>query len=190
MKKKKKQMETSDEVINKVVKVVDNFLTDEECDNYIKLIEDIANSEHKHVPFSDTACNFNHKYVDKTLAQIFYDKCLQKGILEDCCTGPNNLIMVSKYLKGENFGIHTDTGLYYNANEKTKTRYTLLIYLNDNFEGGKTVFYDNNFNITKTISPKRGSCLLFDIDLWHEGKEVTNGSKYWIGCEIIGPMTL
>jgi hypothetical protein len=26
----------------------------------------------------------------------------------------------------------------------------------------------------------------FDIDLWHRGDVIQSGTKYWIGCEIIG----
>lgn len=54
------------------------------------------------------------------------------------------------------------------------------------FEGGETVFFDSNFKQTRTVVPKRGKALMFDIDLWHKGNEVTKGQKYWIGCEIIG----
>lgn len=171
-----------------MIRIIDNFLTNEECNKYIELINNFIMK--KNIPFSNSANNFNHKYTDINLSQEFYDKCIEKNVLENIDTlGPNKLIMVSKYQKGENFGLHTDTGLYYNIEDQTKTRYTLLIYLNDDFDGGKTIFYTDNFEISKTISPKKGSCLLFDIDLWHEGKEVLNGTKYWIGIEIIGKFT-
>ena len=61
---------------------------------------------------------------------------------------------------------------------KEMTRYTLLIYLNSNYEGGET----------NTIKPETGKALIFDIDLWHSELPVINGEKYWIGCEIIGKM--
>jgi hypothetical protein len=50
----------------------------------------------------------------------------------------------------------------------------------------ETVFYDDNWRVTKTVTPKKGNAILFDIDLWHMGNPVTRGAKYWIGCEIIG----
>lgn len=165
--------------------MIDKFLTDEECDNYISLIEE--KTKDVCVPFTNNTTNFNHKYVDNELAQIFYDK-LVNGPLDS--TRANDLIMMSKYVEGEKFGLHTDTGLFYDSKSKTKSRYTMLIYLNDNFDGGSTVFYNNNFVITDTVVPKRGSCLIFDIDLWHEGQPISNGIKYWIGCEIIGSFEL
>ena len=86
------------------------------------------------------------------------------------------------------FGLHTDTGLYYNSKTKDRSKYTVLIYLNDNFEGGHTQFYDNSFRPVYKIKPKTGSCIIFELDQFHEGLEVINGHKYWIGLELIGPM--
>ena len=69
---------------------------------------------------------------------------------------------------------------------KEKSCWTLLIYLNDDYEGGHTIFYDDNWKQIESISPERGKALLFDIDLWHRGDILVSGTKQWIGCEIIG----
>jgi hypothetical protein len=63
-----------------------------------------------------------------------------------------------------------------------------LIYLNDNYDGGETSFYTENFVHVTDIQPKIGTALLFNLDQWHKGNTVLNGDKYWIGCEIIGKM--
>ena len=97
----------------------------------------------------------------------------------------NNLIMTGKYKPNNKFGLHTDTGLFYDQFSKEKSKYTLLIYLNDDFEGGTTSFFTENFKPTVTIHPKIGRALLFDIDLWHKGDMLIKGEKYWIGCELI-----
>jgi len=100
---------------------------------------------------------------------------------------PNTVIMSGKYQVGDSFSLHTDTGLYYNRDTREKTRWTLLIYLNDDFDGGETVFYNDNWRRDEVtiVRPKKGNAILFDIDLWHKGTPVTRGVKYWIGCEII-----
>ena len=67
-------------------------------------------------------------------------------------------------------------------------KYTLLIYLNEDFKGGETVFYDDNFRKTTTIAPKAGSALFFDIALWHEAEGILAGKKYWIGTELMTPL--
>jgi hypothetical protein len=168
-----------------MIHIIDNFLSPKECSDYITLIDTIRLSKDKHVPFTNNASNFNHKYVDLVLSEHFYKKLIDKWPSAEPI-GPNNLIMISRYNAGENFGIHTDTGLFYDKLNRIKTRYTMLIYLNDDFTGGNTVFYDTSFNVTRVVVPKKGSCLVFDIDLWHEGREILNGNKYWIGIELIG----
>lgn len=167
-----------------MIKILDNFLTDKECQFYIQSIKE----KNSNVPFSNSSLSTNDKYIDHELAKKFYQRLIEldSSLKYPKTLGYNNLIMTSYYKEGENFGIHTDTGLYYDYINKIKTRYTLLIYLNDDFEGGKTIFYDDNFNKTTEIIPKKGSCLIFDINLYHEGTQVISGSKYWIGCEILG----
>lgn len=61
---------------------------------------------------------------------------------------------------------------------------TLLIYLNDDYTGGETVFP----RLGKTVIPKKGKAILFrNLDsnhrriLWgsyHEGRPITSGEKY------------
>ena len=50
-------------------------------------------------------------------------------------------MITAKYLEETEFGLHTDTGIYYNKEENLQGKYTLLVYLNDNYEGGETIFY-------------------------------------------------
>ena len=57
--------------------------------------------------------------------------------------------------------------------------------LNDDFENGKTLFYDHDFKHTVTIEPKKNRTLIFDIDLFHKGEQVSKGEKYWIGTELV-----
>ncbi len=63
-----------------------------------------------------------------------------------------------------------------------------MIYLNDNFEGGKTKFFrqdEEKGNILKaegiddlSVVPKLGKALVFNHDVWHEGEEIHKGTKY------------
>lgn len=168
--------------------VFDNFFNSNECKKYIKLIESKIDGPEKIVPFSDTSGAVTDKYIDLELATIFYDKIIKTECKElvDKIIRPNDLIMWSKYKPDAMFGLHTDTGLFYDRDTKQKTNYTLLAYLNDGFKGGQTVFYDNNFKETVRVTPKAGTCIVFDIDLWHQGSKVFDGQKHWIGCELIG----
>jgi len=164
---------------------IDHFLTKQECRQFINQI----NTKSNKICFTNTGLFENDKYIDQSLATSFFEKINTLPKIKTLVTNPilraNNLIMTGKYLSNNNFGLHTDTGLFYNKNTKEKSQYTLLIYLNDDFEGGTTSFFTDNFQPTVTIHPKQGTALLFDIDLWHKGDKLISGEKYWIGCELI-----
>ena len=165
----------------------DNFITEEEGDKFIAFIEnkikinDIIN-------FTESSGAINDRYSDIDLANIFFErvKLQAPDNLKDKLIKPNDLIYWSKYTPNSMFGLHTDTGLYFNNKERLRTRYTLLIYLNDNYDEGETVFYNDAFIETIRIKPEKYKCVVFDIDLFHKGTTVKNGKKYWMGCELVG----
>lgn len=97
--------------------------------------------------------------------------------------GVTKYVMYSMIEPGQSFPIHTDTGAEYSADGESK--FTVLIYLNEDFEGGNTQFYDRDFRMTCSIKPEAGKLLAFDIDLFHAGMPVENGSKLWIGTELV-----
>lgn len=155
---------------------LDEFLSKDECNDFIEKI----NNNKTIVPFTNSGLFKNNKWRDLELATSFYNRIkLDENIIR-----PNDVIMSGMYNVGDSFSLHTDTGLYYSSTEET--RWTLLIYLNDDYTGGETVFYNDDWTHKKTVIPKTGKAILFDIDLWHKGNVLLSGTKYWIGCEIIG----
>lgn len=160
-----------------------NFLTKDECDEYIWFIK-----EKEAVCFTDSGLFTNKKWYDLSLSTFFYERL--KSFCADNCERylrPNDVVMAGMYKPGDSFSMHTDTGLFYDRKKREKSRWTMLIYLNDGYEGGETIFYDSDTWEEKVrIKPEEGKCLLFDIDLWHKGDVLLSGEKYWIGCEIIG----
>lgn len=99
-------------------------------------------------------------------------------------------IFFAKYSVGQSFGIHTDTGSVFDVGQNRYSKFTCLTYLNDDFVGGDTVFFDDDFKETCRIAPSRNKTLIFDIDLFHAGASLLNGSKYWIGTEIVYSIVL
>lgn len=78
---------------------------------------------------------------------------------------------IIKYEPGGDFKIHQDQGPYH------PTRcVSLVLYLNDDFEGGETDFPE----IPLTVKPKRGNALLFPSNFTypHQVFPVTKGIKY------------
>lgn len=156
-----------------------NFLTVAECVACARMVE-----ERQAANFTDSGRFTNKKWTDAALASEFFER------LDGRVAGAlraNTLIMGALFHPGDAFGIHTDTGLFYDRATGEKSRWTVLIYLNDDFEGGDTVFYDGDtWAETRRVRPEAGKALVFDIDLWHSGSPVTAGVKRWIGCELIG----
>lgn len=174
------------ELLENKIFTIPNFLSDEECEIFINKIKNKQNV----VNFT-SASNFkNDKYTDKQLTEYFYGKII--GVFDDGLINKlkivraNTLIMTGMYTENEQFGMHTDTGLFYDKINKQKSTFTLLIYLNDDYKNGETAFYDDNFVHILNVKPERGTALLFDINLWHKGIGVVGNNKFWIGGEVVG----
>jgi hypothetical protein len=158
-------------------------------DKLIEWINFVETASSKNKPF--TYSNFkNGKIIMPELSQYIYEKKpFLPEIYIDARGEKWKFNRASKYTmyavaaKGQSFPIHTDTGAEFSHEEESK--FTLLIYLNDNFKGGQTQFYDDNFNKTRIIQPKSGRCLMFDINLFHAGLPLIEGTKMWIGTELV-----
>ena len=158
---------------------IPNFLSNNECQTYI----DNIHNKHKHISFTNIE---NDKYVNNTLTQSFYKTLESYNIpVIHPLIRANNLIMTGIYKIGDNVNIYTNSGLFRSNLHGIESRYMLLIYLNDDYNGGEIQFYTDTFKPIVTIKPKKGMALLFDIDLWLQDNPIINGYKYWIGCEII-----
>ena len=167
----------------KGIYTINNFLTDSECQEYLNYV---FNPPNEAINFTDSGLFKNYKWINQELSDIFYKRLQEYIEPTTSAIRANNLIMTGNYMPNEQFSLHTDTGLFYNRLTNEKSCWTLLIYLNDDYEGGHTLFYDDNWNQTTNIKPEKGKALLFDIDLWHRGDILKSGTKQWIGCEIIG----
>lgn len=76
-----------------------------------------------------------------------------------------------------------------------------MVYLNDDFSGGDTVFYDtfgqrNKYDTVEDemkkgfterfrYTPKQGSVLVFNHNMIHEGAQLLIGTKYVIRSDIV-----
>ena len=67
----------------------------------------------------------------------------------------NKYIRLSKYKSGQFFGIHKD-GINFDKNNKQNMSYATLNILNDDFDGGETIFMIIQKNVTLLCKPKRG----------------------------------
>lgn len=80
---------------------------------------------------------------------------------------------INKYFSGKSMGPHFDS-----YEDSTKKTFTILIYLNHDYEGGEIEFPDHNIK----IKPEQGSVLIFPTckPFKHQSHEIKSGNKYFI----------
>jgi prolyl 4-hydroxylase len=93
--------------------------------------------------------------------------------------GANELLRFYRYSPGQRFAPHTD-GCYV-RDERERSLLTLMVYLNDGFEGGATEFAE----LGQTVVPRTGMALLFQHGVLHEGCVVTGGTKYAVRSDVM-----
>lgn len=114
-------------------------------------------------------------------------------------TGLNECIKMVRYRAGGKFRPHFDGP--YVPEEDWASVYTVVIYLNDDFEGGQTVFMAEQADafridlapssmldkrVRARMQPRTGSVLLFNHDVLHEGTPVAEGgTKYMLRAEVM-----
>jgi prolyl 4-hydroxylase len=171
---------------------IPNFLTNEECDKIIELS--------KGNMFSSKVYSQNEDLYDNKIRisqqtwlndNDSFIKDLSNKIKSYTNTNNNYLeeLQVVNYKPGGFYKPHYDACVGNKTTcermNKEGPRYlTVLIYLNDNFEGGETIFP----KINKSVKPEKGKAVIFqNVDdngaiinqALHGGEPVKNGEK-WI----------
>ncbi|MEO1270310.1 MAG: 2OG-Fe(II) oxygenase [Myxococcota bacterium] len=113
------------------------------------------------------------------------DDHLPAGLWGNDPTGLNTLLRIQHYRVDEHFSLHTD-GAYHDQESGDVSQLTLLVYLNDGFEGGETCFtLEDGEQIW--VEPESGQALLFEHDIEHEGCAVLSGEKYVLRTDVMYP---
>lgn len=168
---------------------IDNMYSQEEVESFLQMVE-TAGEDNRRFTYSSFK---NGKIVNEELSSKMFER-LRKHLPDVyvdrqgrqwCFQCAPKFIMYAKLQSGQMFGIHTDTGCEYDEQTHRYSKFTVLTYLNDNYSGGHTTFFDDNFKPTASIIPKANTTLVFDIDLFHQGGQVIEGNKYWIGTELV-----
>lgn len=61
----------------------------------------------------------------------------------------------------------------------------MQLYLNDDFEGGTTRFYDESEELYYDVEPRVGSALIFEHPMLHSGEPLKKGRKYAVRSDIM-----
>lgn len=174
--------------------ILEDFLFPEECTALIERLEAAGiGATAAHYPPS---YRNNDRLVldDEALARTLYAR-MEKyapAVLHDGDTvwhrtRLNPRFRCCRYRDGQCFTIHRDGE--YHEGPLERSRLTFMIYLNDGseFRGGATRYYRDRSGdvLLRSVTPRRGACILFDHALWHDGEAVHEGTKYVLRSDVI-----
>jgi len=106
--------------------------------------------------------------------------------------GLNPCFRACRYSPGGFFLPHYDGG--FDLTDRHRSIKTFMLYLNDDFEGGPTNFYTEAQcrykkglpkNRLHALRPEKGSCLVFNHCIVHDGGELMRGQKYILRTEVM-----
>jgi hypothetical protein len=173
------------------IKEFPNFLSLEDCDRIINLSQDTLEESQVYSgeinKYDNRHRSSYHGWLDDSNVYV-YNISKKIAHITNTDIDKQEALQVVKYNLGGFFNNHYDACVgnkefckrmieNYNGNDRL---YTLIIYLNDDYEGGETVFPI----INKTIKPEKGKAVLFqNIDengkiikeSLHRGSEIRKG---------------
>jgi predicted 2-oxoglutarate/Fe(II)-dependent dioxygenase YbiX len=166
---------------------MDDVLTPQECDHFIQLTEGIG-----YVPAPITTMmgpvhsprtrnNTRVMVDDHDIAQGLWHRvgAAFEGRSGARAIGLNERIRFYRYEVGQRFARHLDG--HYRRNRYERSLYTFMVYLNDDFGGGETTFFQHG----DVIRPRKGMGIFFVHRQLHEGAYVTRGRKYVLRTDVM-----
>lgn len=182
---------------------IPNVLTAAECERLIDLAEGGGLAQQKYIDSSTAQARARGVLQDESWGPMIWSRIstmpissittraqggdgIHPDVFEPTPVGVNSFVRVYRYDIGTRFSPHEDAP--FTAPDGSRSFLTALVYLNEEFKGGDTIFYVDWRNPDAghlRIGPKRGTVVLFPHELWHEGAEVTAGQKYVLRTEVM-----
>ncbi len=172
------------------VYLIHGLLTPQECSEYIQFAEYRGFGEAPvttatgAVMRKDIRNNSRVMVDDEKIADELWQRAepfVQKEWLQRFAKGLNERLRFYKYDPGQRFAPHFDG--YFERRNWDRSELTFMVYLNDNFTGGDTVFYYGKERLR--VSPRVGSALVFVHKQLHEGAAVESGTKYVMRSDVM-----
>lgn len=129
---------------------------------------------------------------DATLAQAIFDRLGDRlpGELVDRhgdvweLQGLNDRFRLCRYENGQSFRIHRDGA--HAPSAAVRSHLTLQIYLDEDFDGGRTRFFSGRSGKQiGAFTPRTGRAIVFDHQLWHDGEPVVRGVKHVLRADVM-----
>jgi prolyl 4-hydroxylase len=175
--------------------VVHDFFTPEECDAHVAASE---RSGYDEAPITtargplmrkDVRDNMRVMVDDPELARDLFDRLrdlLPPRIGNWSLQGLNERFRYYRYEAGQTFRPHIDGS--FQRSETERSFLTFMVYLNEGFTGGSTIFYGPAGEWNAEVVPRRGMALVFEHPQLHEGAPVEYGRKYVLRTDVMYAM--
>lgn len=181
---------------------IPDFLTPQECADFVAAAEAAGFGD---APISTSVGMVMRKDIrnndrvmidDVPLAARLYDRLRPLlppnfRVYEPC--GLNERFRHYRYGVGQKFDWHMDGAFARDTGERS--RLTFMLYLNDGFVGGETVFNTRRLGAVRgddetiAVTPVAGTALLFRHDVLHTGAVVIRGVKYVMRSDVMYRLT-
>lgn len=168
---------------------IDNLIDDDVCDRILDYYQrensnDINGDE---LPwFEDNTLYWNvlkNTEIGNDIALCrnkvheFVEKCYNETVY------PNTSTLVM-WKEGKSMAIHKDNGYENDKEQFWMRKYSAVLYLNDDYDGGETIILkENSDEVEIENKPKKGSAIIFrsDESCLHGVKEVLWGDRLTLG---------
>ncbi|MBW8685218.1 2OG-Fe(II) oxygenase [Chitinophaga rhizophila] len=167
---------------------ISNFLSPDECAGLISKSEAIGYEEAtvdvgggQQRLLKSVRNNERVLFKDEMYAALIWERLktfAPEGKSGEYACGLNELFRFYKYSAGQRFKMHKDGSFKRDPYEQSQ--YTFMIYLNEDYVGGETIFASGEI-----IRPQTGSALIFHHPLRHEGALLSSGIKYVLRSDIM-----
>ena len=135
--------------------------------------KDVRNVKGHHLTFNTPTDLFYWNYIKQEIERLYgYYKAKFPKMTSDKI----NQIDLLKYTPGGKYEIHTDHFT------NTPRHLSIIINLNDNYEGGDLIFTDQKNKEIKRLKLEKGSLVFFPINFMypHSIQPITKGTRYSI----------
>ena len=166
------------------LRIIDNLLTMRECNLLIqKCNKLLLDKDSSFDPNLDRKMFYSIHFFDDELRRVVWERIKDRLPKEGHGFLPT--LTLSMYNDYGFFPLHRDVQY---EHEGMFTKYTINIFLNEEFEGGETDFLkDDKQTLWIRAHPKTGTGALFDEEIWHRGNTVTKGKKYLLRAHVLMP---
>jgi predicted 2-oxoglutarate/Fe(II)-dependent dioxygenase YbiX len=179
------------------IATVDDLLSSDECDAYVRFSESVGYSD---APITTARGPVMAKEVRNNERVMVDDADRAAELWRRAAplvpehfgghwraVGLNERLRFYRYEVGQMFNWHYDGAFSRDSSEES--HFTFMVYLNDDFEGGETVFARGARqmppNPTLRVKPRKGQALLFHHPILHKGDTVSRGRKYVLRTDVM-----